>query len=49
LILNIVFYYFTDGYIVDVVAFLFLVVIGGVFGWLGSILAIKSMDATITK
>ena len=49
LILNIVFYYFTDGYIVDVVAFLFLVVIGGVFGWLGSILAIKSMDPTITK
>jgi len=49
LLLNIVFYYFTDGYIVDVVAFLFLVVIGGVFGWLGSILAIKSMDATITK
>jgi len=49
LLLNIVFYYFTDGYIVDVVAFLFLVVIGGVFGWLGSILAIKSMDPTITK
>ena len=49
LLLNIVFYYFTDGYIVDVVAFLFLVVIGGVFGWLGSILAIKSMYPTITK
>jgi len=49
LILNIIFYYFTDGYIVDMVAFLFLVLIGGVFGWLGSILAIKSMDPTITK
>jgi hypothetical protein len=49
LILNIAFYYFTDGYIVDMVAFLFLVLIGGVFGWLGSILAIKSMDPTITK
>jgi cell division protein FtsX len=31
------------------VAFLFLVLIGVVFGWLGSILAIKSMDPTITK
>jgi hypothetical protein len=49
LILNIAFYYFTDGYIVGMVAFLFLVLIGGVFGWLGSILAIKSMDPTITK
>jgi len=49
LILNIIFYYFTDGYIVDMVAFLFLVLIGGVFSWLGSILAIKSMDPTITK
>ena len=49
LILNIIFYYFTDGYIVDMVPFLFLVLIGGVFGWLGSILAIKSMDPTITE
>lgn len=49
LILNIIFYYLTDGYIVDMVTFLFLVLIGGVFGWLGSILAIKSMDLTMTK
>ena len=49
LILNIIFYYFTDGYIVDMVSFLFLVLIGGVFGWLGSILAIKFMDPTITE
>ena len=49
LILNIIFYYFTDGYIVDMVSFLFLVLIGGVFGWLGSISAIKFMDPTITE
>ena len=49
LILNIAFYHFIDGYIVDIIGFLILVLIGGVFGWLGSILAIKSMGATITK
>jgi len=49
LILNIAFYHFINGYIVDIIGFLILVLIGGVFGWLGSILAIKSMDATITK
>ena len=49
LILNIAFHHFIDGYIIDMIDFLILVLIGGVFGWLGSILAIKSMDATITK
>jgi uncharacterized membrane protein required for colicin V production len=49
LILNIAFYHFIDGYIVDIIDFLILVPVGGVFGWLGSILAIKSMGATITK
>ena len=49
LILNIAFYHFINGYIVAIIGFLILVLIGGVFGWLGSILAIKSMDATITK
>ena len=49
LILNIAFYHFINGYIVDIIGFLILVLIGGVFGWLGSILAIKSMGATITK
>ena len=49
LILNIAFYHFIDGYIFDIIDFLILVPVGGVFGWLGSILAIKSMGATITK
>jgi uncharacterized membrane protein required for colicin V production len=49
LILNIAFYHFIDSYIIDMINFLILVPVGGVFGWLGSILAIKSMGATITK
>ena len=48
-ILNIAFYYYTAGYIIDMSDFLILVFIGAVFSWLGSILAIKSMDPTITK
>ncbi len=49
LILNISFYYLTGGYIVHMADFLFIASVGGVFGWLGSILAIKSMDPTITE
>ena len=41
LILNIAFYYYTGGYIVYMTNFLFLVFIGGVFSWLGTILAIR--------
>ena len=41
LILNIAFYYYTGGYFVYMADFLFLALIGGVFSWLGTILAIK--------
>ena len=41
LVLNIAFYYYTGGYIVYITNFLFLVFIGGVFSWLGTILAIR--------
>jgi hypothetical protein len=41
LVLNIAFYYYTGGYIVYMTNFLFLVFIGGVFSWLGTILAIR--------
>lgn len=41
LVLNVAFYYFTGGYIVYITNFLFLVLIGGIFSWLGAILAIK--------
>ncbi len=49
LILNITFLYFTGGTIVYMTDFLLLILLGAVFSWLGSILAIKSMDLTITK
>ena len=41
LALNIAFFYYTGGYFVYVIDFLFLAVIGGVFSWLGAVLAIK--------
>jgi hypothetical protein len=41
LILNIAFYYLTGGYIVYMTNFLILALIGGVFSWLGTILAIR--------
>jgi hypothetical protein len=41
LMLNIAFYYYTGGYIVYMADFLFLIFIGGVFGFLGAILAIR--------
>lgn len=40
-ILNITFYYLTGAYIVFSNDFLFLVFIGGLFSWLGAILAVK--------
>jgi len=49
LILNITFLYFTGGTIVYMTDFLLLILLGAVFSWLGSILAIESMDLTITK
>jgi hypothetical protein len=49
LILNISFYYYTGRYIVFMKDFLLLTLTGAIFSWLGSILAIKSMDLTITK
>jgi hypothetical protein len=41
LILNIAFYYLTGGHIVYMTNFLILALIGGVFSWLGTILAIR--------
>ncbi len=41
LMLDIAFYYYTGGYIVYMADFLFLIFIGGVFGFLGAILAIR--------
>jgi hypothetical protein len=41
LILNIAAYYYTGGYIIYMADFLFLVFLGGVFSFLGAILAIR--------
>lgn len=41
LILNITFLYFTGGYVVYMTDFIILALIGGIFSWLGAILAIK--------
>jgi hypothetical protein len=49
LILNIAFYYYTGGYFVYVTEFLFLVLIGGVFSWLGAVLAIKYLKMDIAE
>ena len=49
LILNIAVYYRTGGYIVYMIEFLLLMLIGAVFSWLGAILAIKSTDLTMIK
>ena len=49
LILNIAFYNYTGGYIVYMTDFLFLIFIGGVFSWLGAILAIRYFKLDITN
>jgi hypothetical protein len=41
LALNIAFFYYTGGYLIYMTDFLFLAFIGGVFSWLGAVLAIK--------
>jgi hypothetical protein len=48
LILNIAFYYLTGGYIVYMTNFLILALIGGVFSWLGAILAIRYFNLDTT-
>lgn len=48
LILNIAFYYITGGYIVYMTDFLILALTGGVFSWLGAILAIKYFNLNAT-
>ena len=49
LILNIAFYYYTGAYFVYMANFLFLVFIGGLFSWLGAILAIRYLKLGTTK
>ena len=49
LMLNVAFYYRTGGYILYITDFLFLVLIGGVFSWLGAILAIRFFKLDITN
>jgi hypothetical protein len=44
LILNVLFFYLTGGYIVYMTDFLRLISIGSVFSWLGAILAIKYLN-----
>ncbi len=49
LILNIAFYYLTGDYIVFMTDFFILAVTGGVFSWLGAILAIKYYNLDTVK
>lgn len=49
LILDVLFFYLTGSYMIYMTDVLLLILIGAVLSWLGSILAIKSMDLTISK
>jgi hypothetical protein len=49
LMLNIAFYYYIGGYIVNMVDFLLLAFLGGVFSFLGAILAIRYLNFDVSN